>query len=507
MKPPFLGLVAGAALLALAAPAAPLQVNVDTHTVLCPNFMGYGVQWSPYPWFDISDAAWERVFQRLDFMRVPVVRVMTRAYKYCDGFDAAGQPIYQWDNNRMRKLYRLLDYCEKRHVTVIIGEWDDPASPEDRADKASDKLQSYHMECTDPRWTRIIGDFLVHLTKDKGYTCLKYYNLINEPNGGWSHCADFGKWKTAIQNLHAELQKRGLDKTLQITGPDVTWMKDYHWLDRAVLDCAGLLGAYDVHEYVAYEDLESGYLENLFALKRDFINRYDPNGRKKPFFMGEIGMNRRGPVEPQGGEDSHPKVFEHSYGVWMADYNIQCARAGMSGAIAWMLDDAMHINKDKDTKWPDIHQTLFKKWGFFNSLAEEIGHPEDARLRPWFYTWSLMSRCFPRGCQTVKTSHPEAWGVRTLAATIGQRGLSFALVNDSDRAQQLGLVVPGWSSVPKLLRYNYFSDDKPTDKDGFPVPRQVLENTDLEAGLIVDLPPRGVVILTTLDSAQPPRAP
>lgn len=57
----------------------------------------------------------------------------------------------------------------------------------------------------------------------------------------------------------------------------------------------------------------------------------------------------------------------------------------------------MHIIND-NSGWPDIHKTLFKKWGFFNSLAEEIGHPEDANLRPWFYTWSLLSRAFPARC-------------------------------------------------------------------------------------------------------------
>ncbi len=478
--------------------AEVVQMSAEPNTVVSTNFLGFGVQWTPYPWFDISDAAWERCFQRLDFMRTPLVRVMTRAYKYCDGFDAGGQPIYAWENNRMKKMYRLLDYCQKRNVTVVIGEWDDPSSPEDRADQASDKLQTYKLDCTDPRWTRVIGDFLDHLIKDKGYTCLKYYNLINEPNGGWSHCADFGKWKTGINNLFAELQRRGLDKNIQITGPDVTWMRDYYWLDRAVLECPRILGAYDVHEYIAYEDLESGYAEKVLWQKRDYINRYDPNGRKKPFFMGEIGMNRRGPVEPQGGEDSHPKVYEHIYGVWMTDYSIQAARAGMQGTIAWMLDDAMHINKDKDTKWPDIHKTLFKKWGFWNSLAEEIGHPEDANLRPWFYTWSLMSRYFPRGCTIIRTRNAEVNGIRTLAASTGGGGFTFCVVNDSDTPREALLRAPAIDHPLALRRYLYAPGDRPVDGNGFPVPKETLKPADLTKGLPLAVPARSVVLLTTM---------
>ncbi|MGN6555450.1 MAG: cellulase family glycosylhydrolase [Verrucomicrobiota bacterium] len=497
MKKFFTLAIAACLMCALNLHAEPKTVTVDPNAIVSKDFMGFGVQWSPYPWFDITDSDWQRVFDRLDYMRVPLVRVMTRAYKYCDGFDADGKPIYQWNNNRMRKMYQLLDYCERRNVTVILGEWDDPASDEDRADKASDKLQKYDMEETDPRWHSIIADLLEHLLNDKKYTCIKYFNLINEPNGNWSGCADFTKWKPAIAGLHAEFKKRGLDKKIQITGPDVTWMRDYNWLDRAVLECANDLGAYDVHEYIAHEDLESGYAEKIFWQKRDFINRYDPNGRKKPFFMGEVGMNRRGPVEPQGGEDSHPKVYEHIYGVWMTDYNIQCARAGMQGTIAWMLDDAMHINKDKDTKWPDIHQTLFKKWGFFNSLAEEIGHPEDANLRPWYFTWSLMSRGFPRGCTILPSSPTELPGLRTLAAKIGSKDYTFAVVNDSDQPCEIRLKMDVANSLD-LKQYNYFETERLTDDLGYPKMKRLVKSANLKAGLPLALPKRSVIFLTTL---------
>ena len=55
MKKLFLSLAASAAMLALSASAEPVQITVDTSTPLCTNFLGYGVQWSPYPWFDITD--------------------------------------------------------------------------------------------------------------------------------------------------------------------------------------------------------------------------------------------------------------------------------------------------------------------------------------------------------------------------------------------------------------------------------------------------------------------
>lgn len=486
--------------------ATPPAAIVSERHVSGAPFLGFGVQWSPYPWCDPTDEDWERAFAHLDFMKTPLARVMTRSYKYCEGFDAGGKPVYRWDNNRMRKMYRLLDYCQSRNVTVILGEWDDPASDEDRQDPAADKLQKYEIEETDPRWAVIIGDLLVHLVKDKGYTCIKYFNLINEPNGGWSACADFGRWKTGILNVHREIANRGLANHVQLIGPDVTWQKDFWWLDLAVQQLNGQLAAYDVHEYAPIADVESGWLEHAFRAKRGYIDRVDPKGRGKPFIMGEVGMGSRGPVEPMGGEDSHPRIHDFIYGVWMADYNVQCMRAGMDGTIAWMLDDAMHIMKDKQSAWPDLKKVLWKKWGFFNSMAEEIGHPGDAKLRPWYYTWSLMTLAFPPGSKVLDVPSTAQPGVRVSAAEVpgpGGKHRSWIVVHDSDTPCTVTLTDPAADPALGVRRFNYLDNDRLTDAKGYPVPRTTLDAQAIRDGLRLDFPGRGVFLLTTLDIAKP----
>jgi hypothetical protein len=498
MKKLIYSLVVGAALLALNAVAEPIQITVNTSAPLCTNFLGFGVQWSAYPWFDITDAAWQKMFERLDFMRVPIVRLMTRSYTYCDGFDASGKPIYTWNNNRMKKMYRLLDYCQAHNVKVILGEWDHPSSQQDRPDIETDKLQQYHMDENDPRWHRIIADEVEYLRNTKHYTCIVYFNLLNEPNSSSSGHIPFEKWKSAITALNLEFAKRGLGDDVKIIGPDVCFLpRDGFWVDLTAQQCPKEVAAYDFHYYAPAAEIESDYLEKYCWMKKDYIDRFDPKGRAKPFFMGEAGMTG-GPVEPQGGNDSQPHIYEHNYGVWMADYNIQCARAGMAGTIAWDLDDAMHINKNKGNAWPDITKTLFKKWGFWNSLANEIGHPEDMNLRPWFYTWSLMSRSFPPGCTTLKTSETLVPGLRTFAAKTADGNISFALVNDSDVLREIHFDAPGSKKIPQLARYNYFPGDTLTDKNGFPLPKEILKEVDLAAGINVVLPARGVVVFTSV---------
>jgi len=485
-------LVVGALLLAAGAAAEPVQVTVDLAAPICTNLLGFGVQWSAYPEFDIREEAWQKVFERLDFMRVPLVRLMVNARTFCEGFDAQGRPLYQWDSNSMRKMYRLLDYCERRQVKVVLGEWHHAAAGEVRPNTQADASADAH-------WHRCIADLVEHLRHERHYTCVVYYNLLNEPNSKKSGYAEFQRWAAALAGMNAEFTRRGLVNEIKMIGPDVTFLPaDGHWLDLAVQTSAADIGAYDFHFYTSPTDVESGYLEAFCRLKRDYINRYDSHGRSKPLFMGEAGMMTAGVIEPQGGLDSQRHVYEHIYGVWMADYNIQCARAGMAGTIAWDLDDAMHTINSQGGPKPGIHQARFKKWGFWNSLADEIGHPEDANLRPWFFTWSLMSRSFPPGCETLRSSETLIPGLRTLAARTADGNFSFAAVNDADAPQSLRILVPGCGKISRLQCYDYFPEERLTDKNGFPLPKEILTDADLPAGLEVRLPARSVVILTSI---------
>lgn len=64
----------------------------------------------------------------------------------------------------------------------------------------------------------MIGDCLEHLIVDKGYTCIKYYNMINEPNyykrdhGDVTNEYVYDQWKQAITNLRNEMDSSGIEK-------------------------------------------------------------------------------------------------------------------------------------------------------------------------------------------------------------------------------------------------------------------------------------------------------
>ncbi len=461
------------------------NVYIDTDTTVVPDAMGFGVQWDPSDVWDYTPAQWQRTFARVDRLAPAFIRCMLGASSYCH-LDASGALSYNWDWPGMQRLYPILDYCQKHDVYVMLGEWGAP----------------FGWQWDDPRWSTAIGECLDHLVKVRGYTCIRYYNKINEPQGGSDI---YRTWHTAQASLRTELVRRGLDRQIALVGPDASGREALQdWVDRAIAASSGLMGGYEVHWYASSAtEIPNGDIETVLRGVRKNISARDPLGRGKPFFLGEAGTG-----EWLNG-DSNRYIRDFVYGVYMADYAVQALRAGAAGMSAWMLDDSMHQQPgsfpegSKPSGNPKIDFD-FKVWGFWNTEGSAMGRPEDEQLRPWFTTWSLLSRCFPRGARILKVSDPHLPGLRVTAALIKRNDVSIAVVNDSQAPRTVTLKAPNATGHTTLAEYHYFEGDRSVDASGFPIVKQIRKDADLRAGLQINLPSQGVVILTSVDGGTPP---
>ena len=107
----------------------------------------------------------------------------------------------------------------------------------------------------DPRWARIISDFVNYLTTRKHYTVIRFYNYMNEPNGDWmwpGGKVDYAAWAKGIRNLRTEFDAHGL-KGLPIAGPDNSG--DWDWIDRCARELPRQIGLWDMHWYVKDKEL------------------------------------------------------------------------------------------------------------------------------------------------------------------------------------------------------------------------------------------------------------
>ena len=279
----------------------------------------------------------------------------------------------------------------------------------------------------------------MHFLHDRKYTCIRYYNLINEPHGSWSNVT-LEDWRTALLNLEQEFKRRGLDRKIGIAAPD----GDRNLTTRSLCDpdLRRLTGIYDEHWYVFREEIRRGLLELYAREQLRQIRRADPG---KPFILGELGI-----MDGKTERDQNPDVFRFWYGLAMADAAIQTLRAGVSGVIAWDLDDAMYflgdgeeyMNALTDELPPDAYDRR-KIWGMWNILGEENGHPEEEQLRPWFLAWAALARTFPAGCEPVEVDATGIPGLRVAAATLPSSGeYSIAIVNHDKWPRRLRIVAP-----------------------------------------------------------------
>ncbi len=442
------------------------QISVSADAQPMGGFLGLGVEFDPYMRAP-DPARWNTMLERLAWMRPGFLRVMSGASDYCSGFDSKGNPIYRWTSDpnapELQRVYAVLDFAQKHDIQVYLGEWSPPG-----------ELGIHSPD--DPRWARMIAGFVDYLIREKHYTVVNHYIMMNEPNGQWMwhHGApDFAAWSTGVRQLRQELDRRGLQRMV-LAGPDNSG--DRTWFDRSVRELHDDFGAWEQHIYASDEEVSSGEIERSLIEDGKTILKDDPNGASKPRFIAESGLR----TGKNNELDQQPRVHDFDYGVRMADYVVQVARAGWMGADAWDLDDAMHGNG---------HGGL-KIWGFWDSSSAEGMKP-----RPWFYSWALLSRYLPSGAQIVRVDEAGKGTVKAVAARwLSKRGpeWTIALVNDSGRA---AVVEVNLQEVSTLATYRYVDHEQTGYAGEFPQPVQVQQHPDRKQ--VVSMPSTGLVVLTT----------
>jgi len=487
-------------------------ITVDGSKIITENWIGNGVQWAAYPHCDtaneakgftygpLSDAQFERVLARLDVMQPQFMRFMIiGCWRYFEGFDSAGEPIVDYENEEMQFLYRCLDYCQSRGITVLFGEW----GP--RLGKSSGKSAGSWMSLPayDERWMDMIADMLHHLIVVKGYDCIRYYDFENEPYLSWSYSAgDFKKYTRGMRLLHEALERRGIRDRILLncswgSGWPATTLKP-----EQVRSIAPYADIYDEHHYMGQKAaLRTDWSKRI----RKHSNMIRKNDREAPgFFVGETNFKpkeeRLNPLKefcyngksiPNTGKDSTTAVFEWENGVDMAVNAIQKMRGGLLGTIAWQFDDAMHTQDDSGRD--------LKRWGFFDSMGETYSDRSDLEeLRPWFYTWTLMCRSFPQGMQILDTENGLGDGISAVAGRMGDRWV-VALVNVSDAARTVQI---DWCNGPSYVdfkQYNYFRDQILSDAEGQPLPVLEKQGIDLADGMQLSFHGKGFILLDLLE--------
>jgi hypothetical protein len=284
-----------------------------------------------------------------------------------------------------------------------------------------------------------------HLVNKRGYTCIKWLCINNEPGAGFS-------WWQAPPNkplsigpglaaVRKALDRRGLK--LPLSGPDTT--TGFPAKPPSGIDYCGLLGAYDFHDYGADFDFRTrGHIATQERGAAAWVALARREG--KPVFLSEFGTMAYGWVPDKPGPSCPQSVLAASELV------IRLANAGVDGFNRWSF-----LNRgDLDGQWQfvDTWDPRQKRL-----LRDFPPHPNS------YYCLGLMSR-FSAKNSAVLGSRVEGgrladWQRVFCAALRSPRGnLTLAIVNDAPAEFNVKLAVQGLPKPTRLCRYRYGESER-----------------------------------------------
>ena len=423
---------------------------VDLPSPVGRPWLGYGVNIEPQPGGGTSPGTYTSAEAALDDTRIGALKPqLARVTWATTGFSPTSKVgVYDWTTTWAKNEFLALDKLKARNIPIMTGWWSTPWS------------------ATSSDHATAVADFLEYLIKTKGYTNIYAWDGINEPNH--RDPTSYANWKTEVANIKAAIAARGL--SVEILGPgtqDVSASTD--WLKAAASEMSGNLGGYNIHYYPLTEDgIASGDAGRQVATLMKTWDSIDTS--KKPFYIEELGWK----YGWSSSADSQPNVATYSYGLNMADMGLQSARAGVSAPMAWRLSDlgSPHV------------------WGMYDGSGSNTG------LRPWAYSWTLLTHAFPKDTKLYAPS--DASTVRILIGSNGSGSStrwSIAGVNRGTSTSTTTFTLPSSSAKATFAKYSYFDGSRATDSNGFPASSGTVTATSGDEVTLV-IPANSMVMLT-----------
>jgi len=448
-----------------------LLQTVEEGDTISVNFAGIGAEIGGYDNLkeitgstSLNDSDWNTMFTRLRFMRPGMVRIMgSRGWNY------AINGVYNPDKSQ-DVLYKILDFCQQENIKVIWGEWGHTGGTS-----------------IDYSWLNQSIDFLDYLVNTKGYSCVKYFTMLNEPNGSWSsNAGSYSLWKTLIDSTYSYMSKKGLLDDVQIMAPDVTVTRNEFtgvpstFITNAINDLDDKIGSYCYHLYPTFEIMENSSFKSTVTA----INNITPLGKDAHItevgFVYTAGSTRYLRNEELKAADSFAAssanmlVYDAIYGTDMATAIVQLLTTGYKSVLVWRLDDAMYMTKTTSG-------VTFTRHGFWNSQGTEIcNNANDENIRPWFYTASLLSRYFPAGSTILRVISTNQTAINAVAA-VKDGKYTIAVVNSSEETQTTDISLNNVGLLENMKKFFFQAQSQANfvgsiDSDGFATP---VETTNL----------------------------
>jgi hypothetical protein len=375
--------------------------------------------------------------------------------------------LFTWDSAEMQILYRILSWAQRHGSDVMLQSmWINTrwmAFPEYRHDPALVQVSApADLDAFADGWVILLRE----LIERRGYTCIRWINLVNEPNFYWWLLPpDIGKQQDrarqtryladALRKVRLAIQTANLP--VKIMGPDFTDLPliknlsaEPWWAHVDDVDFHSYCSCFD------WEDPEfmpaTGAYRMGERLAQTLANyRTETRAAGRGLFLTEFGTQTYGCKA----DDPAPGSFKAS--LKDTELLVRCLNLGLDGFNHWSFAN----RGDQDGQWQfvDTWDTQWKHW-----LAEATPH------RDAYYVLGLATRHLPQRAQILATEVQggEAQGYqRVWAAAVRSpwdESLTVLIVNDAEQSWHaricgLGLsnnmmkLISAKGASPQDLRY------------------------------------------------------
>jgi len=424
-----------------------------------------------------DDKHWQEIFKHAEWLGLDWCRVEIEQRIY-----ESDRRVFDWDNDEMKVLYRILDWAERRNVDVFLQQmWSDVAwnAYPGNADDPISRLRSAPYSI--PEWAFGLGELLNHLTQVKGYKCIRWVSISNEPGHD-----DFSWWQDSkmkalpitpgLKAAREEFDRRGL--AVPISGPDWT---DLPELNPSQVDFDAYIGAYDLHSYSAVFDSMGGGTKLTASEK--ILSQWAEwaHARNKPLFLSEFGTMAYG----WGHIDAAPACYQS--GLQNASLVVRAINAGVDGFNRWSFTN----RGDLDGQWQ-----LLRTWDVDHDRLLESFSPQPNA----YYQYAMFTRYLPKYSDVLATQVEGpylACDRKLVAAALRtpKGNYTLLLVNESHRAADVRFE---FKDLPAALRLHRYSLTKETE-DRSKVDLRSDRALDVSESFTDRVPPMSIVVYSTYD--------
>ena len=370
---------------------------------------------------------------------------------------------FTWDSPEMKIVDRICQWAQRRNADVMLQcMWLNVgwlAFPEFAGDPALEIASApVDLDAFAQGWVALIREF----RQRRGYTCIRWINLVNEPGYYWWHLPTTGRHSDsdaeqmrylakATHYVRVALKQAGLD--VRVMGPDLTDLPIFGKLAEQPWFAA--VDDVDFHSYGSVFDFEdptkqkvsSAYL--MGSRLGQTLARYAPevHAAKKGLYLSEAGTQ----VYGYQGDDPSPGSFRAS--LKDTELLIRSLQLAVDGFNHWSF-----VNRgDLDGQWQfvDTWDRDHKVW-----LAEAVAH------EPSYYVLGLATRHVPKNAIIFSSEvhggqvngKPRVWAVALRSPK--DQSLTIIIVNNAQQSWQFGITGQG-GSRPLVALHSRLNDSSP----------------------------------------------